>query len=177
MTNPLDTLVDMTRALGEPHNDYVIIGEGNTSMTINAESFAVKASGHQMHNISADGFVTVYFEPILALLDDPPATMSEQKAITQSAVFDRSSVLPPNALGGTEGGLSPSIEVSFHAMLLRECGVKFIGHTAPHPPSTKSCARTTRRTLPISAASPTKSCFVVPGPYSCLMAIPACRWR
>ena len=131
MATPLDTLVEMTRALGEPHNDYVIIGEGNTSMTIDAESFAVKASGHQMHNISADGFVTVYFEPILGLLDDPPATMSEQKAITQSAVFDRSSVLPPNALGGTEGGLSPSIEVSFHAMLLRECGVKFIGHTHP----------------------------------------------
>ena len=48
-----------------------------------------------------------------------------------AAVFDRSSVLPPNALGGTEGGLSPSIEVSFHAMLLRECGVKCIGHTHP----------------------------------------------
>ena len=64
MTTPLDTLVEMTRALGEPQNDYVIIGEGNTSMTIDAESFAVKASGHQMHNISADGFVTVYFEPI-----------------------------------------------------------------------------------------------------------------
>ena len=27
--------------------------------------------------------------------------------------------------------MNPSIEVSFHAMLLHECGVKFIGHTHP----------------------------------------------
>ena len=32
MTNPLDSLIQMTRALGEPAMDYVIIGEGNTSM-------------------------------------------------------------------------------------------------------------------------------------------------
>ena len=104
MTKALESLIEMTRALGEPQNDYVIIGEGNTSMTIDAESFAVKASGHQMHNISADGFVTVYFEPILGLLDDPPATMSEQMTITQAAVFDRSSVLPLMLWGGPRGG-------------------------------------------------------------------------
>ena len=140
MTKPLDSLVDMTRALGEPALDYVIIGEGNTSMRIDDDSFYVKASGHQMHNISEDGFVAVRFEPMLALLDDPPRTLTEQKAITQSAV------LPPDASGGTEGGLailpdasaetlrslaSPSIEVSFHAMLLNDCEVKFIGHTHP----------------------------------------------
>ncbi len=123
--NALDSLVEMTRTLGDPQNDYVVIGEGNTSMRLDAESFAVKASGQQMHNIDADGFASVYLEPILGLLDHPPTSMSEQKRITQSAV------LPPNALGGTEGGLSPSIEVSFHAMLLQECGVKYIGHTHP----------------------------------------------
>ncbi len=123
MASFLDSLINMTRTLGEPHNDYVIIGEGNTSMTIDGESFAVKASGHQMHNISADGFVSVYFEPILGLLDEPPATMSEQKAITQAARVEQNSDRSPS--------ISPSIEVSFHAMLLRECGVKFIGHTHP----------------------------------------------
>ena len=93
--NPLNSLIEMTRILGDPQNDYVVIGEGNTSMRLDAESFAVKASGQQMHNIDADGFVSVYLEPILGLLDHPPTTMSEQKAITNSAVVDRSSALPP----------------------------------------------------------------------------------
>ena len=119
MTNQLDMLVEMTRALGEPQNDYVVIGEGNTSMRLDAESFAVKASGQQMRNIDADGFVSVYLEPILGLLDHPPSTMSEQKAITEAARLNQNSAR------------SPSIEVSFHAMLLQECGVKYIGHTHP----------------------------------------------
>lgn len=132
----------MTRALGEPAMDYVIIGEGNTSMRIDADSFYVKASGHQMHNIGEDGFVAVRLAPMLAMLDNPPRTLSEQKRITASAVIPRRSVSAgqclreptrPDASGGTEGGLalSPSIEVSFHAMLLHDCGVSFIGHTHP----------------------------------------------
>ncbi|MCY4070772.1 MAG: class II aldolase/adducin family protein [Chloroflexi bacterium] len=119
MTNPIDALVEMTRTLGDPQNDYVVIGEGNTSMRLDAASFAVKASGQQMHNIDADGFVSVYLEPILGLLDRPPTSMSEQKAITEAARLDQCSAR------------SPSIEVSFHAMLLQECGVKYIGHTHP----------------------------------------------
>ncbi|MCY3797709.1 MAG: class II aldolase/adducin family protein [Chloroflexi bacterium] len=122
MTNTLDSLLSMTRALGEPALDYVIIGEGNTSMRIDDESFYVKASGHQMRNISEAGFVAVRLAPMLAMLDDPPHTLSEQKRITASAV------LPSNFSGD---GPSPSIEVSFHAMLLRECDVAFIGHTHP----------------------------------------------
>ena len=127
MTNPLESLIKMTRALGEPAMDYVIIGEGNTSMRLDDESFLVKASGHQMQGIGESGFVAVRFAPMLAMLDDPPPTLSQQKSITQSAVIKQS----PNSLGGTEEGLSPSIEVSFHAMLLHECGVTTVGHTHP----------------------------------------------
>ncbi len=145
-THSLIDLIKMTRALGEPALDYVIIGEGNTSMRIDEDSFYVKASGHQMHNIGEDGFVAVRLAPMLALLDDPPRTLTEQKQITTSAVIPRRSVstrpdasggtegglaIPLDASGGTEGGLSPSIEVSFHAMLLHDCGARFIGHTHP----------------------------------------------
>ncbi len=119
MTHNLSDLISMTRALGEPAMDYVIIGEGNTSMRIDDERFYVKASGHQMHGIGEDGFVAVRFEPMLVMLDDPPQTLTEQKAITQAAKLDQANAR------------SPSIEVSFHAMLLRECGVQFIGHTHP----------------------------------------------
>lgn len=119
MTKALESLIELTRALGEPRLDYVIVGEGNTSLRLDEDSFAVKASGHGMHGIDASGFVTVRLAPMLALLDNPPATLSEEKAITQGAVIGESS------------GPSPSVEASFHAMLLHECGVRYIGHTHP----------------------------------------------
>ena len=118
MTQNLNSLVELTRALGQPALDYVIIGEGNTSQRLDDATFAVKASGFQMRDISADGFVKVKLAPILAMLDDPPNSMSAQKAIANEATIDG-------------GGRSPSIEVSLHAMLLHECGVRFIGHTHP----------------------------------------------
>ncbi len=118
-THALKDLINMTRALGEPAMDYVIIGEGNTSMRIDEDSFYVKASGRQMHNISEDGFVAVRLAPMLAMLDDPPQTLTEQKALTNAAKLDAADLR------------SPSIEVSFHAMLLHDCDVRFIGHTHP----------------------------------------------
>ena len=118
-THSLIDLIKMTRALGEPALDYVIIGEGNTSMRIDEDSFYVKASGHQMHNIGEDGFVAARLAPMLALLDNPPRTLTEQKAITDAAKLDPAD------------HRSPSIEVSFHAMLLHDCGPRFIGHTHP----------------------------------------------
>ncbi len=138
--NSLDSLVNMTRALGDPARDYVIIGEGNTSMRRDDLSFFVKASGHQMHDIGEGGFVALGLAPLLAMLDNPPQSLSEQKRIAQDAILPPDALggtegglaaLPPDALGGTEGGLSPSIEASFHAMLLQECGVAFVGHTHP----------------------------------------------
>ncbi len=99
--------------------DYVIIGEGNTSMRLDSDSFTVKASGHQMQDISERGFVTLQLAPVLALLDDPPATLSEEKALTQVARIEPAD------------DRRPSVEVSFHAMLLHECDVAFVGHTHP----------------------------------------------
>ena len=110
MTNPLDSLITLTRALGDSAMDYVIIGEGNTSMRVDDDRFAIKASGQQMRNIDAGGFVTVPFAPYLEWLDNPNAPVPD---LTQP------------------GGMRPSIEGGFHAMLLHDCGVNFIGHTHP----------------------------------------------
>ena len=112
-------LVEMTRTLGEPTQDYVIIGEGNTSARIDDDSFYVKASGQQMAHITADGFTAIHLDPILDLLDNPPETFAEQKERMATA-----RVSP-------ETDALPSVEVSFHGMLLHECGVQFIGHTHP----------------------------------------------
>ncbi len=117
MSDALQTLVHMTRTLGEPHRDLVIIGEGNTSHRIDDATFWVKASGQQMTTIDADGFVAVQFGPMLGLLDDPPEKRSEVQAIMQSAKVDQ------------DTPKRPSIETSFHAMLLHECGVQIVAHT------------------------------------------------
>lgn len=113
----LAPLLEMTRTIGQPHMDYVIIGEGNTSCRIDADSFWIKASGQQMNGISEGGFVAVRFAPILAMLDQPAGDLAAQKAIMQAAKVD------------TTTTAIPSVEVTFHAMLLHECQVGYIGHT------------------------------------------------
>jgi len=119
MTKELQALVDLTLTLGEPDRKLVIIGEGNTSTRIDNETFWVKASGQQMARIDHDGFVAVHFEPMLAMLDDPPADRQAVQAAMQAARVDQTVAT------------RPSIETSFHAMLLAECGVNVIAHTHP----------------------------------------------
>lgn len=119
MTDILNQLVEMTRTLGQPHLDYCIIGEGNTSYRIDKGTFWIKASGQQMDGISPDGFVSVRFAPILELLDNPPSDPALIQAAMNAAKLDASS----NA--------RPSVEVTFHAMLLADCDVNCIAHTHP----------------------------------------------
>lgn len=119
MTKELQALVDMTRTLGEPQRNLVIVGEGNTSYRIDDETFWVKASGQQMARIDRDGFVAVRFGPILAMLDDPPQDRQSVQAIMQAARVDQTTAT------------RPSIETSFHAMLLAECNANVIAHTHP----------------------------------------------
>lgn len=114
----LSTLVALTRTLGEPHREYVIIGEGNTSTRIDDNTFYVKASGQQMETIDTDGFVAVNFDPVLELLNNPVPYTEEKSAINAAKVN-------PNA------PQMPSVETSFHGMLLKECDVQFVGHTHP----------------------------------------------
>ncbi|MEO0562038.1 MAG: class II aldolase/adducin family protein [Chloroflexota bacterium] len=128
----LQKLADMTRTLGEPWRDYVVVGEGNTSMRIDDDSFYVKASGQQMETIDTDGFVAVRFAEMLALFDDPPRTRSEQKARMMAARLNQSNEV------------APSIETSFHAMLLHDTGAAFVGHTHPTPVNQLACSNQAR---------------------------------
>jgi rhamnose utilization protein RhaD (predicted bifunctional aldolase and dehydrogenase) len=117
MTPPAK-LVQLSRNLGQPQRKLVIIGEGNTSLRVDDETFWVKASGHQMPSITPQGFARIRFAPILALFDIPPQTNSEQRQALRAALVDDSHA-------------DPSVETSFHAMLLHECGVNCIAHTHP----------------------------------------------
>ena len=63
----LSQLVALSNTLGRPENDYVILGEGNTSARADSETFWVKASGTELRTITADGFVRCSFERVKAL--------------------------------------------------------------------------------------------------------------
>jgi rhamnose utilization protein RhaD (predicted bifunctional aldolase and dehydrogenase) len=128
MTDILTSLTELTQNLGQPHLDYVIIGEGNTSCRADETSFWVKASGQQMRTIEPNGFVQMRFEPILAMLDDATADGKTQKTTMQAAKVDPSSPL------------APSVEAGFHGMLLHECQVTYIAHTPPTAVNTVLCS-------------------------------------
>ena len=61
MSDVLEQLIDMSQSLGDPANDYVILGEGNTSVRADDDSFWVKASGTELVRASRDSFVRVRF--------------------------------------------------------------------------------------------------------------------
>lgn len=115
----LNSLVEMSRYLGEPDRGYVILGEGNTSAKIDDASFYVKASGFMLGAIDAGGFVAVSMPKILEILDDPAADDSAVTKVLKEALID------PNETR------RPSVETMFHAALLSYPGINFIGHTHP----------------------------------------------
>lgn len=115
----LTRLVTMSRNLGNPALDYVILGEGNTSARANAETFWVKASGQCMEGIGADGFVRVRFAPVLDLLEAGDLNDDDVKTGLEAAKVDPAATT------------RPSVETVLHALALQLPGVSFVGHTHP----------------------------------------------
>jgi len=126
----LRELVEMSNNLGDPLNDYVILGEGNSSVKVDEETFWVKASGTQLRTIGPEGFVQVYFEPVLAMLDGPDLSDEEVKQVLIEAKVD------PAAPG------HPSVETAMHALCLKLEDIKFVGHTHPTSINMLTCSAT-----------------------------------
>jgi len=124
----LRTLVDMSRRLGDPLAANVILGEGNTSAKVDAETFFVKASGTQLPTIGPDGFCEVRTEPLLALLEGPDLDDTQVKEALQAACVDPE-------------GLRPSVETILHASLLSLPEIRFVGHTHPEAVNAILCAK------------------------------------
>jgi rhamnose utilization protein RhaD (predicted bifunctional aldolase and dehydrogenase) len=117
MADALDELIEMSRELGNPAHDYVILGEGNTSVAADDESFWVKASGTQLIQACRDSFVRVRSQPVLDALESGTLDDAQVKRLLESATI--------------EGRRTPSIETFLHALCLRLDGVRFVGHTHP----------------------------------------------
>jgi rhamnose utilization protein RhaD (predicted bifunctional aldolase and dehydrogenase) len=125
----LDQLVAMSRALGEPARDYVILGEGNTSARVGEDRMWVKASGASLRGITADGFVQVRRDKVLELFEAGDIGDAEIEQGLRAAMLD--STLTRR----------PSVETLFHAYFLGVEGVKFVGHTHPTAVNAILCSR------------------------------------
>jgi len=117
MNAVLDDLIRMSHYLGDPALGYAILGEGNTSARIDADTFHVKASGTSMGTIDATGFVKVSISKVTAILDDPEAGDADVTRVFQNALVDPGEKR------------RPSVEAMLHAILLSVPEYAFIGHT------------------------------------------------
>jgi rhamnose utilization protein RhaD (predicted bifunctional aldolase and dehydrogenase) len=125
----LEQLISMSRRLGDPVFDYVILGEGNTSAQIDSDTFWVKASGAELRIIEAHGFVEVRFDGVLSMLETDGLGDAEVKAGLEAARVD------PQATA------RPSVETVLHALVLTLDGVNFVGHTHPTAVNALLCSQ------------------------------------
>ncbi len=124
----LNELVSMSLTLGKPENDYVILGEGNTSAKIDDDYFFVKASGKYLSRADNDTFVKVRLKDALKIMDRGELTDEQIKEALFSVCAD-----PANKL-------KPSVETTFHAFLLTLPGINFVGHTHPTAVNSLLCS-------------------------------------
>ena len=113
-----DELVALTRALGRPERDLAILAEGNTSRLLDDGRLVVKASGARMRDATAEDFVAVEVEPLVALLDDPHATQDDLTAALDAGVVD----------GRRRRG---SIETLVHVAVQAVAPAAYVAHTHP----------------------------------------------
>jgi len=115
----LAQLIELSRRLGEPARDLVILGEGNTSAKVDEKTFFVKASGKELAEADGESFVRVSFSTVLEALRKEELTDEEVKRVLQEARVD------------PHGKLMPSLETFLHAYLLSFPDLWFVGHTHP----------------------------------------------
>lgn len=113
-----EELLDLTRSLGRPERDLVILAEGNTSELLADGRMVVKASGSNMASATADDFVTVDVEPFLDLLQREDSTQEEVTTALDAGV-----------VGGRRR--RGSIEALVHVAVQAVSPVQFVGHTHP----------------------------------------------
>ncbi|WP_182867959.1 class II aldolase/adducin family protein [Rhodopirellula sp. JC639] len=123
----LDELLSLSRFLGEEHRGLAILGEGNTSARIDAETFLVKASGSCLQTLAEDDVVACRFDKLLPML--------ELDALSDQEIEDHllACRVDPESK-------KPSVETLFHAYLLSLPDIHFIGHTHSIPVNQILCS-------------------------------------
>jgi rhamnose utilization protein RhaD (predicted bifunctional aldolase and dehydrogenase) len=125
MPSELRTLVELSRTLGEPSRDLVILAEGNTSIRTDPDRMLVKASGSQLAAAADEDFVEVDTRIMLDLVNDEAAGDREVERVFGE--FARK-------------GKRPSVEAMLHAICLGDGGASVVGHTHPVPLNVVLCS-------------------------------------
>ena len=112
-------LLEMSRNLGQPEKDYIILGEGNSSAKIDDDNFWVKASGASLSSLEPENLIKVNSKKTLALLEQDNLSDDDIKTGLRSVCVD------------PQIKALPSVETFLHAVLLQFEGVHYIGHTHP----------------------------------------------
>lgn len=113
-----EELVALTRSLGRPERGLAILAEGNTSARLADGRVAVKASGSSMRTATAEDFVVVDVDPLVALMTSAEATQS-----------DLTEALDAGEHGGRRR--RASIETLVHVAAQAIAPTTFVGHTHP----------------------------------------------
>jgi rhamnose utilization protein RhaD (predicted bifunctional aldolase and dehydrogenase) len=114
----LKELLDLSHRLGREERELAILGEGNTSAKLDEERFLVKASGTTLSTLREEDTVECRFEPLLELMD---CEGLDDKAVDEALFAARVDATAKK----------PSVEAVFHAWLLSQPGISFVGHTHP----------------------------------------------
>jgi rhamnose utilization protein RhaD (predicted bifunctional aldolase and dehydrogenase) len=124
----LRSLIELSREVGRPEEGLVILGEGNTSVGVDEQTFYVKASGTELRTADENTFVLVKREPVMDLLDRGQATDSEIDSVLNAAVVG-------------ENKAKPSVETLMHAYFQGIPGVKYVVHTHPISVNSILCSK------------------------------------
>jgi rhamnose utilization protein RhaD (predicted bifunctional aldolase and dehydrogenase) len=124
-------MLALAHDLGREERRLAILGEGNTSARLSAETFVVKASGGNLATLDRAGVTACVFEKLLPLLAEKNLPDAAVDATLFAARVD------PSAK-------KPSVEAIFHAYLLTLPGVNFVGHTHPVAVNQLLCSRHAR---------------------------------
>ncbi len=123
----------MSRFLGDPARDCIILGEGNTSARVDADSFYVKASGASLVDCTTNSFVQINVNAVNKLLAQSSLTDAEVAAGLATARI-------PSKNETNKSNLKPSVETFLHAVCLQLPGINFIGHTHPTAVNKLTCS-------------------------------------
>lgn len=119
----LTKLVCISQAVGNPV-EYTQGGGGNTSVKLNDELMAVKASGYKLKQISpCDGYVVVNYKRIKEYYEKVDLSLDRDYE-KESGEFVKNNIVNMDVDGRKT--LRPSVEAGFHSIMK-----KFVIHTHP----------------------------------------------
>ncbi len=109
-------MLKLSNELGREDRGLALLGEGNTSVQMSANTFYVKASGTCLGTLQRRDIVECKTSKLIPLLEADQLDDAEVDAALMDSRVD------PQAK-------KPSVEAMFHAWLLALPGIEFVGHT------------------------------------------------